>query len=67
MKHTCTLNQFKRISGGRLGHPVTLKCRGCSKTLVIPSTHALYGSWQRWKAGEMVLVSKPKPEAKNGA
>ena len=62
--HTCTLNQFKKLSGGRKGYDVTLRCRGCGKTLVLPWDHALYGSWRRWKAGEMILVPKPKGEDK---
>ncbi len=63
MKHMCTLNQFKKTSGGREGHPVTLQCRGCGKTLVLPWGHALYGAWLRWKSGDMLPMA-PMGDAK---
>ncbi len=59
MNHTCTLNQFRKTSGGREGHSVTLVCKGCGKTLVLDWNHALYGAYRRWKSGEMIPVVKP--------
>lgn len=51
-KHSCSMVQLKKVSGGRKGYEATFKCRGCKKILVLKWTHALYKAWRRYKGLE---------------